>query len=93
VRPIAKRFVGALATSAKTDHRPTGQSEFIATRVINFDVAFYPQRTVIVDGNFGWHLVDSFSGKLSQTGLLPAQKRGKFGAARQSVWQPDKNHM
>ena len=52
---VAEWFVVALTTTAKTDDGATRQVVFVTGAVVDFDLAFDPQRTVVIYGDFRRH--------------------------------------
>jgi len=55
VRSVAEGFVVAITATAQANDRSARQVVFGATAVVDFDVAFDTQRTIIIDGNFRRH--------------------------------------
>jgi hypothetical protein len=45
-----------VAAAAQADHGPTAESERVAVDIGDDVIAFDPDGTVGVDGNFRWHL-------------------------------------
>src|SRR5436190_9228238 len=59
MRPIAKRLIGGLSAAAQADHGTAAQAERLALCVDNLNLAFYAQRSIVIDDDFSWHSLDA----------------------------------
>jgi hypothetical protein len=72
VRPIAKRFIGGVAATAKRDCCAAAKTVRFSLHIDEFDFPFDAQGTVIADRDFcRWHLFSNLRGAAArQTGAL-----------------------
>src|SRR5512146_2749984 len=58
MRTVAKRLVGGMAAAAQADAGASAETEKLALRVADFEVAFHPDGPVGIDDDFRWHSLD-----------------------------------
>jgi hypothetical protein len=56
---VAKRLIFGVAAAAQTDHGSPGKSKLLAVGVLNRELAFQADGSVIEDRNFRWHYPDA----------------------------------
>src|SRR5882757_4153092 len=80
VRAIAEGLVSRMPATAEPNAGAAGQTEGLALRINDFEVAFYADRSVVIDRNFrGRHF---FSCLLASMPIVPPCDKAKRRAPR-----------
>ena len=81
VRAVAKRLVGGVSAAAEPDGGATGQSKGSSLGIADLKIAFYADRTVVIDRNScGCHSFSCIAVSMPTVSDGDKQKRGSCGA-------------